>query len=73
MNVPPVIISPQIEVIIRRCFSCGRYYGHEAIGENSCPTCAKSYSSERNGLIDRLERSNASLRGVIKRMKGGAK
>lgn len=66
--------SPTVEMVTRRCYDCGRFYAHERalVMENpECPVCA---GRKRTALLSKLtsaERSNAALRGALKRSKKG--
>jgi DNA-directed RNA polymerase subunit RPC12/RpoP len=59
--------SPNITIVVTRCWECKRYFGYEKTVEVRCPHCAREILSTRLDEIDALKRSNASLRGALKR------
>lgn len=62
-------IERTIEMADERCYKCGRFWAHEKHFHCECPYCARE-EAER-GMEDRnvLRRSNAALRGALKRRK----
>lgn len=58
----------QVEVTMthRRCYRCRRWYGAEH-PDVPCGACAQDELRDLNARISTLLRSNAALRGALKR------
>lgn len=61
--------QPTITIRYRRCWDCNAWWGYEVSrkGVPTCPFCAGEAVRRATVERDRLTRSNASLRGVLKR------
>ncbi len=62
-----VTIDSTISLRRERCHECGGYYHVEARHDSECPYCAKAARTRLNAELDQLNRSNAALRGHLKR------
>lgn len=66
-----MIAQIQIEYVIRRCFQCGtnwaieRFRNDEASG--LCPICLARDRDKAWKSVEKLNRANAALRGIINR------
>jgi len=58
-----------VEIAMRtiRCWRCRRWYGYETGNEEICPMCARDEARSQSARIRELTRSNAALRGILKR------
>lgn len=72
-----MIITPGIELTLRRCGNCNRYYSHEGTEWVPCPVCQRKSMREADQKhaeeVDRLMRSNRALRGTLMSRKKKAK
>ena len=59
-------MNVEITMIHWRCYRCRRWYGGET-NDTPCGGCALDQMREKDAEINRLARSNAALRGVLKR------
>ena len=59
--------NPDIDLEVKRCFDCGRYYAIEEQRGTTCPVCAHETLRKNYVEMSRLERSNRALRGALKR------
>lgn len=58
-----------VEIAMRtiRRWRCRRWYGYETGNDEACPMCAKDEVQALNRRNRELARSNAALRGILKR------
>ena len=56
------------ELIENRCSECGTFWAIESGKYGECPRCKMSKINTLRHELEVVNRSNASLRGVIKRM-----
>jgi hypothetical protein len=68
-----VKLTPEIDLTIRRCEYCGRWFGFENPSIWVCGMCAQDRIREHLARIDKLTRSNAALRGALGRKRRRAK
>ena len=62
--------QPTFTIIVDRCYDCRRFYGYEKHAPYPlCPHCVRASMTEVRSEIETLKRSNASLRGALKRSK----
>lgn len=59
--------APNYTIVVCRCPDCKRFYGSEKYEPSWCPHCAKDRLRESNDKIEALAKSNAALRGALKR------
>lgn len=57
----------RIELCQRRCYDCGRFAFTEASIPWTCGNCAEKRIKDLHNEIKDLERSNAALRGALKK------
>lgn len=62
-------MSQEIRMVTVRCFDCGRFYAHEMARIATCPVCAYQKIRTAEQRADTAERSKASIRGAMKRLK----
>jgi hypothetical protein len=70
----PFLHQPSIELEPTRCFLCGRYWACENTFQHrspTCPFCAADKIKAAEERVAKINRSNISLRGAIRRIKGG--
>lgn len=60
-------IERTVELVEERCYECGRYWAHELYGGVICPHCASARVDRVLNVQAELRRSNAALRGALKR------
>ncbi|MEY4548960.1 MAG: hypothetical protein RL685_5155 [Pseudomonadota bacterium] len=56
----------QIRMVYTRCWRCNRWYGAD-LDSVPCGYCAQADLTEKSERIAQLRRSNAALRGALKR------
>jgi len=75
------IISASVELTLYRCGECKRYYQIETDANSGCSWCLKRRCEslnarnselrfERDGLVQKYERTIAGLRGALTKSKG---
>ncbi len=62
-------LAVNVELTERRCVDCRRWYATERSSEWRCGSCAHVSIQELNSEIAHLLKSNAALRGALKRRK----
>lgn len=71
MNTFVQTIQPQLEVEVRRCYDCARWYGferHSPSDFKGCPHCAAKTIDRLTADTNRMSRAIAALRGALKRL-----
>ncbi len=68
-------LNEEIDLVKRRCFDCGRFWALERFvaGDVTCPLCGGEKIRRAQAEVDRLERSNRSLRAARTRSKARTK
>ncbi len=69
MSLGPFDANESIRLVLCRCWDCGRFWAHEPARNGTCPVCAAEKVRQAKDRVETLERSNASLRGVVGREK----
>ncbi len=67
MNEFTITHQPTIMLRGARCHECRRFYAYESVDNARCPHCATATVRRLSDQIEKLERSNASLRGALRR------
>lgn len=60
-------LKETIQLTERRCEVCRRWYACERAAEWVCGSCKHDQNAELRRRIDELSRSNAALRGLLRR------
>lgn len=70
MLLADLTITPQITLCVCQCFDCGRWYAVERARAARCPYCAAEDVRRAVQAQKAAERSAASTRGALGRLKG---
>lgn len=62
-------LDQKIKLVERRCPDCHRWYATEQAAEWVCGSCMHDRSDELHRRITELLRSNAALRGALRKAK----
>lgn len=64
-----VELVERIRLVVRRCYTCGRYYGGEPGFDFGCGKCTNDYWRNAQKAVAARDKTIASLRGALTKAK----
>lgn len=64
-----ITLTEQIGIEVRRCYTCGRWYGYEQGQQGGCNMCTNKFWRNAQTAVTERDRTISALKGALTKAK----